>query len=102
MRVLGVPASMRTSEESTIEKQRILQMGKARYILLFGVLGGGLGNGLGLAVALMVAHLAISLGEAAAICVALTLLGGAFNGMRAWNRLFAAEVPFPPPYPRSE
>jgi len=44
---------MRTPEERAVQKQRILQMGKLRYIFLFGVLGSGFGLGLGIAIALM-------------------------------------------------
>ena len=38
---------MRTRQERAVQKQRILQVGKLRYIFLFGVLGGGFGLGLG-------------------------------------------------------
>jgi hypothetical protein len=58
LRAFGIPVLMRTPEERTARKQRILQMGK--------------------------------------------LLGGCFNGMKAWSQLFRTEVPFPPLYPPSK
>jgi hypothetical protein len=56
LRAFGVSVLMRTPEERNARKQRILQMGKLRYILIFGVLGGGVGYGLGISVALMVSR----------------------------------------------
>ena len=58
---------MRTPEERAVQKQRILQMGKLRYISLFGVLGGGFGLGLGIAIALMMQRHSADWGLTAAI-----------------------------------
>jgi hypothetical protein len=99
LRAVGIPVLMRSPEERAARKQRILQMGKLRYILVFGVLGSGFGFGLGIASATMMTHDSVNLGRAAAIFGAVSLLGGCFNGMRGWNQLFHAEVPFPPVYP---
>jgi hypothetical protein len=54
-RAFGIPVLKRTSEEPGA-RRRILQMGKLRYILIFGVLGNGFALGLAIAVATMTAH----------------------------------------------
>lgn len=46
LRAFGVPLLMRTPEERNASKQHIFQIGKLRYILIFGVLGSGFGYGL--------------------------------------------------------
>jgi hypothetical protein len=55
-RAFGIPVLKRTSEEPGARRRRILQMGKLRYILIFGVLGNGFAFGLAIAVATMTAH----------------------------------------------
>ena len=102
LRAFGIPVLMRTPEERAARRQRILQMGKLRYVLLFGVLGGGVGLGLGLAIAFMTAHISKNWGEAVVTFAGVSVLCGCFNGLRAWNQLFRAEVPFPPVYPPAE
>jgi len=95
-RAFGIPVLERTSEEPGARRRRILQMGKLRYILIFGVLGNGFAFGLGIAVATMTAHRSANWGRAAAIFGAVSLLGGCFHGVRTWNHLFHTEVSFPP------
>ena len=82
-------------DERCARKQHIQRMGKLRYICIFGVLGGGFGLGLGIAAATMIDNSA-SWGRATTVFLAVSLLGGSFNGMRSWKELFRAEVPFPP------
>ena len=61
-RVFGIPVfafgipMMRNPEELAARRQRILQMGKLRYILIFGLLGNGFAMGLGIAAAQMMSH----------------------------------------------
>ena len=50
-RALGIPVFKRGPQERASRKERILQMGKLRYILVFGVLGYGFAFGLGVAIA---------------------------------------------------
>lgn len=99
LRAFGIPALMRSPEERAARKQRILQMGKVRYVLIFGVLGSGFGFGLGIAAATMMTHDSANWSRAAAIFGGVALLGGCFNGVRGWNQLFHVEAPFPPAYP---
>lgn len=101
LHALGVPVLMRTPEERNARKQRILQMGKLRYVLIFGVLGSGVGYGLAISIALMVmvsrGH--YDWGYGATIFGAISLALGLMNGIRGWNELFRVETPFPPHYP---
>lgn len=104
LRVFAIPVLIRTPEEKAAQKQRIHQMGKLRYILIFGLLGNGLAMGLGIAAAIMMSrHLisphSVDWGEGAVIFAAIALLGGGLHGLRTWNQLFRVEVPFPPVYP---
>lgn len=101
LRVFGVPVLMRTAEERASRKQRILEMGELRYILIFGILGNGFALGLGISIALMMTHSHDS-GLAATVFGAVALASGCANGLRTWNGLFRAKVPFPPHYPPSK
>ena len=96
LRAFGIPVLMRSPEERAAKKLRVLQMGKLRYILIFGVLGSGFGSGLGIATAII--HDSDDW-RAAAIFGTAFLLLGCFNSVRAWNQLFRTEVAFPPVYP---
>lgn len=102
LRAVGVPVLMRTPEERNARKQRILQMGKLRYTLVFGVLGSGFGYGLGISIALMMSRGHYNWGYAATMFGAISVVVGLMNGIRAWNRLFRVETPFPPHYPTSK
>jgi hypothetical protein len=68
-------------------------------LAIFGVLGSGIGLGLGIAMAFMTAHISANWREAIVTFAAVAVLGGCFNGMKAWSQLFRTEVPFPPIYP---
>jgi hypothetical protein len=96
LRALEIPVWMRSPEERTAREEWILKLGKARYIFLFGVLGGGLGLGLGTAIGMTLIGHSFGWSGTAIFVVAFSLVGGCFNGLRAWNQLFHKEVPFPP------
>ena len=98
---VGLPVWMRTPEERNARKQRILQMGKLQYTLIFGVLGSRFGYGLGISIALMVSrgHYDRGWGFAATMFGAISLVVGLMNGLRGWHQLFRVETPFPPHYP---
>ncbi len=99
LRAFGIQVLARTPEERALSKQRIVQMGKLRYTLAFGVLGYGFALGLGIAVGDVITHEPADWGRAAAILGAVSLLGGSFHGVRAWNIHYRPPVPFPPHYP---
>ena len=99
-RACGIPVLIRTQEERAAKKQRLLQMGKLRYILIVGVLGNGfvLALGIAIAFAFMTKYDSANWGEVATL-LALYLVTGCIDGVRTWNALFRNEVPFPPFYP---
>ena len=101
LRAFGIPALIRTQEEHAAKEQRMLQMGKLRYILIFGVLGNGFAYGLGIAIAIAIVtkHGSANWGEAATILGLVSVVMGSSNGVRTWNNLFRTEVPSPPLYP---
>lgn len=55
LHAFGIPVLKRNPEERGARKERLLAMGKWRYVLIIGVLGSGLGFGLGTVVADMIA-----------------------------------------------
>jgi hypothetical protein len=104
LRSFGLPVLMRTPEECATRKQRILQLGKLRYVALFGVLGNGVAFGLAVAIAItldtrMVTRGPFNVWRGAVIFGAMAVLGGCFHGLRSWYQLFRTEVLFPPAYP---
>jgi hypothetical protein len=102
LRGFGMQTLTRTPEGHALKKQRILQLGKFRYVLIFGVLGNGFALGLGIGIALMMNRPRYDWGFGAMIFGAMAILTGCMNGIRTWNELFRVEVPFPPDYPPSK
>jgi hypothetical protein len=98
----GIPVLMRTPEDIASRKQRIIKMGKFRYILIFGLLGYGFAFGLGISIALMMSRGRYDWVYGATMFGAISLVGGLMNGIRAWNHLFSVQTPFPPDYPVSK
>ncbi len=99
LQTFGIPVLQRDPKELGARKERLLAMGKWRYVLIFGVLGGGLGFGLGTVVANMIAspHFR-SWSHAAAQLVLSMVFFGLWSGITTWQS-FRGEVPFPPDYP---
>ena len=96
----GIPTLTRTQEKRANRKRRILQMGKWRYVFVFGVLGNGCALGLGIGIAIMTSH-GYDWGLGATIFGLIALVAGCMNGIKTWNEYFRVEVPFPPHYPPS-
>jgi MFS family permease len=86
-------------EDRASRRERIKQMGKLRYILMFGVLGFGLALGLGITTADLLAHESHGWVAVVGKLVLLSVLGGWFQGARIWSEVFRDPVPFPPNYP---
>jgi hypothetical protein len=89
----------RKPEDRASRRERIKQMGKLRYILMFGVLGFGLALGLGITTADLLAQESHGWVAVVGKLVLLSVLGGWFQGARIWNEAFRDPVPFPPNYP---
>jgi hypothetical protein len=88
----------RRPEDRASRRERIKEMGKLRYILIFGVLGSGLALGLGITTADLLAHESHSWGAVVWKLVLLSVLGGWFQGAWTWSENFRDPVPFPPNY----
>ena len=97
---LGYPSLKRGPAERAARKERILAMGKLRYVLIFGVLGSGLGFGLAIVVANMIGapHFRGWIRVGTQFVLSMVFFG-LWNGIARWNQSFRGEVPFPPHYP---
>ena len=99
LHAFGLPVFNRSPEERAARKERILGLGKLRYVLIFGVLGKGVGFGLGIVVANMVGRQHFGGWIEAAVHLVLSMVVfGLWSGITTWNQ-FRGEVPFPPHYP---
>jgi hypothetical protein len=98
LRAFGILVFSRTPEERAFRRERLLRLGKLRYILIFGVFGYGFAFAAGIAVAGLIGHDSTGWAGAAAKVVLLSLLGGWFQGARTWNETFRSPAPFPPDY----
>ena len=98
MRAFGILCWMLTAEQRAARKQRLLQLGKWRYVFTFGVLCHGFAMGLGIATAVAIMP-RTHLSAAMVLFGVIALLSGCMSGVRTWNELFRAEVPFPALYP---
>ena len=100
LHAFGIPVLKRNPEERDARKERLLAMGKWRYVLIFGVLGSGLGFGLGTVVANMIAtpHFRGWIHVATQLVLSMVFFG-LWSGVTNWNQSFRGEVPFPPHYP---
>ena len=99
LHVFGIAAFSRRAEDSARRRERIKQMGKVRYVLVFGVLGFGLAFGLGITAADLLEQRSRGWVYAVAKFVLITALAGWLHGARTWNDAFRDPVPFPPNFP---
>jgi hypothetical protein len=99
LHAFGIALFQRKAEDRASRRERIRQMGKVRYILMFGVLGSGLAFGLALVTGDFLWHDSLGWTSEIVKLVFLTLLFGWFQGARAWSETFRDPVPFPPNYP---
>ena len=99
LHAFGIPVLRRTVEDRAIRRERIKQMGKVRYILIFGVLGYGIPFGLALTTADLLRHDPHDWISAATQFVLISVLAGWFHGAMTWSEHFRNPVPFPPSFP---
>ena len=95
LRAFDIPFFPSSPEERAMRRERIVRMGKVRFILIFGMLGFGLAMGLGLAVADRITGGSVSWLK----LVLMIVLGGWWYGARTWNESYRGEIPFPPAFP---
>jgi hypothetical protein len=98
LQVFGIAAFNRQAEDRAIRRERIKQMGRLRYILVFGVLGSGLAFGLGITTADLSEQPSRGWVFAIAKLVFSSVLFGCFYGATTWTESFRDPVPFPPNY----
>jgi hypothetical protein len=85
-------------EDSASRQKRLKQLGKGRYIALFGLLGPGLAFGLAMTTADVVRRGSSSWSYELLRLVFLSFFFGVFQGWWNWRRFFRDTVPFPPDY----
>jgi hypothetical protein len=99
LHLFGIAAFSRQTEDHASRRERIKQMGKLRYILIFGVLA----LDFAFAVAIPVADLSEQPSHGwvfAIVQLAIpSVFFGCFHGSRIWSEAFRYSVPFPPDYP---
>ena len=79
-------------------RERIKQMGKLWYTLIFGVIGYGLAFALAITAAGFLDDYPHRWGFTIGKLVLLSVFAGCFHGVRTWSD-FRDPVPFPPIYP---
>ena len=99
LRAFGIAVFSRQAEDRVRSRERINQMGKLWYILIFGVVGYGLGFGLAITAVGFLDHDSHGLGSSIGKLVFSSVLFGCFQGVRTWGETFRDPVPFPPVYP---
>jgi hypothetical protein len=99
LRCFGIAVFSRQGEDRVRRRERMKQMGKLSYILIFGVVGYGLAFGLAITAAGFLDHDSHSWAFAIGKVVFLSALFGCFHGVRTWSEAFRDPVPFPPIYP---
>jgi hypothetical protein len=99
LRALGIPPFQRNAQDRASRRERIKQLGKFRYMLLFGVLGFGLAFGLGITAADFVWRDTFKWGYELPKLAFMSIAFGLFQGVRNWSKTFRDPVPFPPNYP---
>ena len=99
LRSFGIAVFSRRPEDRIRRRERIKQMGKLWYILIFGVAGSGLAVGLAIAAADFLGRISHGWVSEIGKLVFLSLIVGLFQGARIWNEAFRDPVPFPPNYP---
>jgi 4-amino-4-deoxy-L-arabinose transferase-like glycosyltransferase len=99
LHAFGIALFQRKAEDRASRRERIKQMGKLRYILMFGVLGSGLAFGLALLTADFLSRDSFRWTFEVAKLLFLTVLFGGFQGARSWSETFRDPVAFPPNYP---
>ncbi|HET9364422.1 MAG TPA: hypothetical protein VFP71_05450 [Candidatus Angelobacter sp.] len=98
LHTFGVSYFARTPEMRAARRERLIRLGKWRYILIFGVLGWGFAIGLAITVGGIAGDEHYGLAATAIKFVLIAILVGWFQGAKTWNDSFRREVPFPPPW----
>ena len=83
---------------SKLEKrERMMSMGKLRYLFVYGVLGSGMAWALAMTI-IMTFDRPVDWEYRCIMLLLLALAFGIFHGTRNWRRTFWEPVPYPPKY----
>ena len=85
--------------DKEVDRQRALEMGKFRYVMIYGVMGWGFAIGLGLGLGMEYGRHPFHWASFGFLFAVMTLGNGVFRGLSSWSKLFQEPVPFPPPLP---
>ena len=99
LHLFGIAAFERQAKDRASRRERIKQMGKLRYILIFGLLGYGLAFGLAVTVNDWLVRTSHDWVLSTDKFVMSSVLYGWFYGAMTWRESFRDPVPFPPDYP---
>ena len=102
LRAFGIAVFSRQAEDRVRRQERIKQMGKLWYILIFGVVGYGLAFGLAITAADLLDHDSHDLGFSIGKLVFLSVLFGCFHGVRTWGEAFRDPSSVPTRLPTPE
>jgi hypothetical protein len=96
--IFRVSLLQRKPEDRESRRERMKELGKLRYILLFGLLGYGFGFALALTTADLLTNRSLGIEVQAGKLLFLTVVFGWFQGARSWSEAFRDPTPFPPRY----
>jgi hypothetical protein len=99
LRAFGVRVFVEKLEDRASRRERLKEIGKLRYVVMFGVLGSGLALGLAITTAELLAYDSRSWVSGGVLLLFVSVLLGWYNGARSWREAFRDPVPFPPSYP---
>src|ERR1700690_992943 len=99
LHVFGIAVFRRKLDDRASRRERMKQMGRLRYILMFGVLGFGLAFGLAMSTSDLLGHDSDGWISTIVKLLLVSVFFGWFMGARVWSEVFPDPVPFPPSYP---
>jgi len=97
LRACRIPVLWRNASDRDERRRRIKQLGKLKYVLLFGVLEFGVAFGLAGIVVDFIGRDSFNLGYELPKFFFYSVVFGSFMGVRNWGE-FRDPVPFPPKY----
>lgn len=99
LRAFGVRVFAAKLEDRASRRERLRQIGKLRYVVIFGLLGTGVAFGLAIITAELLAYDSHSWVSEGVLLLLVSVLLGWYNGARSWREAFRDPAPFPPSYP---
>lgn len=95
LRAAGIPVYGKSPEQREMRRQRLLRMGRVRYVVVEGILGFGVAFGLAMTVSEFIRHPAEGWIYAVGNFVVFAVVFGLVHSIDGWAKVRGA-VPFPP------